>query len=191
MGVSIADREKEGVTVSTLHSLGKRVVQAVATGPIRVADDRWTDSLVAAVLREARTGQDPRLGELYVHAILNFHRSEDETAPAVGGDKTYRTLRGEHVRSIGERMIADLLFFNHVEYKYEAKASWASVGGGRGAYHPAFSLPENGASIEYWGANRAGEGPVGWTTSNAEYKQGMAWKRDQFRREGTNLVALS
>src|SRR5439155_300689 len=104
MGVTIADREKGGVTVSTLHSLGKRVVQAVATGPISVADDRWTDSLVAAVLREARTGQDPRLAQLYLKAILNFHRSEDETAPAVGGDKTYRTLRGEHVRSIRERL---------------------------------------------------------------------------------------
>src|SRR5438309_11150404 len=54
MGVSIADREKEGVTVSTLHSLGKRVVQAVATGPISVAADLWTESLVAAVLREPR-----------------------------------------------------------------------------------------------------------------------------------------
>src|SRR5436853_3278273 len=132
MGESLADREKEGVTVSTLHSLGKRVVQAVATGPISVADDRWTDSLVAAVLREARTGQDPRLAQLYINAILNFHRNEDESAPAVGGDKTYRTLRGEHVRSIGERIIADFLFFNHVEYRYEAKASWASVGKARG-----------------------------------------------------------
>src|SRR5256712_4040804 len=188
MGVTIAGREGGGVTVSTLHSLGKRVVQAVATGPISVADDRWTDSLVAAVLREARTGQDPRLGELYLHAILNFHRSEDETAPAVGGDKTYRTLRGEHVRSIGERMIADFLFFNHVEYKYEAKASWASVGGGPGAHHPDFSLPGNGASLGYWGINRAGEVPAGWTTSTAEYKQGMAWKRDQFHREGKALI---
>src|SRR5213594_1996635 len=188
MGVSIADREKGGVTVSTLHSLGKRVVQAVATGPLSVADDRWTDSLVASVLREARTGQDPRLAELYLHAILNFHRNEDETAPAVGGDKTYRTLRGEHVRSIGERMIADFLFFNHVEYKYEANASWASVGGERGAYHPYFTLPESGASIEYWGINRAGEVPAGWTTSTAEYKQGMAWKRDQFHREGKTLI---
>src|SRR3989449_3690600 len=115
MGVTIADREKGGVTVSTLHSLGKRVVQAVTTGPISVADDRWTDSLVAAVLREARTGQDPHLAELYLHAILNFHRSEHETAPAVGGDKTYRTLRGEHVRSIGGRMIAGFLFFNQID----------------------------------------------------------------------------
>ena len=72
MGVTIADREGGGVTVSTLHALGKRVVQAVATGPISVADDRWTDSLVASVLREARTGQDPRLVQLYLNAILNF-----------------------------------------------------------------------------------------------------------------------
>jgi len=187
-GVSIADREGGGVTVSTLHSLGKRVVQAVATGPISVADDRWTDSLVAGVLREARTGQDPHLAELYLHAILNFHRNEDETAPAIGGDKTYRTLRGEHVRSIGERMIADFLFFNHVEYKYEAKASWASVGKERGAYHPDFTLLESGAAIEYWGVNRDGEVPAGWTTSTAEYKQGMAWKRDQFAREGKALI---
>src|SRR5207245_3059063 len=176
-------REKGGVTVSTLHSLGKRVGQVVATGQISVADGRWTDSLVAAVLREARTGQDPRLGELYLHAILNFHRSEDETAPAVGGDKTYRTLRGEHVRSIGERMIADFLFFNHVEYKYEAKASWASVGGERGAYHPDFTLPESGASIEYWGINRAGEVTAGWTTSTAESKHGRGWTRVQFDGE--------
>src|SRR2546430_13167267 len=188
MGVAIADREKGGVTVSTLHSVGKRVVQATTTGPISVADDRWTDSLVASVLREARTGQDPRLAQLYLNAILNFHRNEDETAPAVGGDKTYRTLRGEHVRSIGERMIADFLFFSHVEYKYEAKASWASVGGGRGAYHPDFTLAESGASIEYWGVNRGGDVPADWTTSTGEYKQGMAWKRDQFHGEGKALI---
>src|SRR5207245_10800212 len=96
-GVPIADREKGGVTVSTLHSLGKRVVQAVATGPLSVADDRWTDSLVASVLREARTGQDPQLARLYLHAIRNFHKHQDETTPATGVYKTYRTLRGVQV----------------------------------------------------------------------------------------------
>src|SRR5256886_16843310 len=115
MGVSIADREGGGVTVSTLHSLGKRVVQAIATGPFSVAVDRWTDSLVAGVLREARTGQDPHLAQLYINAILNCHRNEDETAPAVGAGRRCRTLRGEHVRWVGERRIAEFLFFNHVE----------------------------------------------------------------------------
>jgi len=188
MGVPLADRGHEGVTVSTLHALGKRVVQAAAPGPISVADDRWADSLVAGALGDARTANDPDLAQLYLNAILHFHRNESETAPAVGGDKTYRTLRGEHVRSIGERIIADFLFTHHVAYKYEAKASWASVGAGRDAYNPDFTLLEIGACIEYCGIDRAGEVPVGWTTTSAEYRQGMEWKRDQFRRAGKVLI---
>jgi DNA helicase-4 len=187
MGVEIADRSGPGVTVSTLHALGKRVVQGSTNGPISVADDRWTDSLVAAVLRDARTGLDPKLARLYTEAILHFHRNEDERAPAVDGDKTYRTLRGEHVRSIGERIIADFLFVHNVNYRYEAKASWADVGAARRAYHPDFTLPGIDACIEYWGVSRAGEVP-GWMGSSAEYQQGMAWKRDQFRRAGKRLI---
>lgn len=188
MGVAIADRANEGVTVSTLHALGKRVVQAAASGPISVADDRWTDSLVASALGDAREVRDPKLSQLYIGAILHFHRNEDETAPAIGGDKTYRTLRGEHVRSVGERIIADFLFTHHVDYKYEAKASWADVGTGRNAYHPDFTLLATGASIEYWGINRGGDVPSGWATSSADYRQGMTWKREQFRRAGKRLL---
>jgi hypothetical protein len=137
------------------------VVQASISGPVSVADDRWTTSLVAAALREARTALDPQLARLYLNAILHFHRNEDERAPALGGDQTYRTLRGEHVRSVGERIIADFLLVNHVPYKYEAKASWAQVGTRRSAYHPDFTLLDSGASIEYWGVNRRGDVPAG------------------------------
>jgi len=188
MGVPIADRATEGVTVSTLHALGKRVVQASIPGPISVADDRWTNSLAAAVLRDARSAHDPQLARLYLNAILHFYRNEDERAPALGGDQMFRTLRGEHVRSVGERVIADFLFVNHVPYKYEAKASWAQVGGQRGAYHPDFTLLETGACIEYWGVNRGGNVPTWWATSSAKYREGMEWKRDQFRREGRRLL---
>ncbi|MGQ0797664.1 MAG: UvrD-helicase domain-containing protein, partial [Methanobacteriota archaeon] len=188
MRVPLADEGTEGVTVSTLHALGKRAVQATFPGPISVADDRWADSLVARVLRAAREARDPNLAQLYVNAILHFHRNEDERAPAVGGDKTYRTLRGEHVRSIGERIIADFLFANKVPYKYEAMASWAQVGAGRDAYHPDFRLTDIDAHIEYWGVDRGGN-VAGWMqTQSAEYRQGMAWKRDQFRREGKVLL---
>ena len=188
MGISIADRGAEGVTVSTLHSLGKRVVQASLSEPLSVADDHWTDSLVAAALRDARTAEDPVLAQLYLNAILHFHRSEDERAPATGDDVTYRSLRGEHVRSLGERIIADYLLTHHVPYRYEAKASWADVGSGRDAYHPDFTLPQTGACIEYWGINRAGEVPAGWTTASEVYRQQMTWKRDQFKRAGKILL---
>lgn len=188
MGVPLAKGARVGVTVSTLHALGKRVVQAKASGPLSVADDLWTDSIVAEVLRDAREAHDPQLAHLYLNAILHFHRNEDERGPAVGGDKMYRTLRGEHVRSIGERIIADFLFLHNVSYKYEAKATWASVGAGRNAYHPDFTLLDVGASIEYWGINRAGE-VAGWMDiGSAEYREGMAWKREQFRQSGKVLV---
>ncbi len=188
MGVSIASRDQEGVTISTLHAIGKRVVEATLSGPISIADENWTNSLVATALSDARTARDPRLVGLYFNAILHFYRNEDEHAPAVGGDLAYRTLHGEHVRSVGERIVADFLFTHHVPYKYEAKASWAQVGAGRTAYHPDFTLLETATSIEYWGINRAGEVPPGWATSATEYKQGMAWKQYQFRQQGKTLI---
>src|SRR5438128_5911597 len=186
MGVAHADQDRGGVTVSTLHALGKRVVQASMSEPISVADEFWTDSLVAATLHDARTNRDSKLAYLYLNAIIHFYRDKDKRAANTPVDLTYRTLQGEDVRSVGERIIADFLFTHHIPYKYEAKASWAEVGAMRDAYHPDFAL-RTGTYIEYWGVNRAGEVPAGWATSSAAYRQGMAWKRDQFRRQGRML----
>ncbi len=187
MGVALADQDRGGVTVSTLHALGKRVVQASMSEPISVADEFWTDSLVAATLHDARTNRNSKLAYLYLNAIIHFYRDKDERAPNTPVDLTYRTLQGEHVRSIGERIIADFLFTHHIPYKYEAKASWAEVGAMRDAYHPDFAL-QTGAYIEYWGVNRAGDVPAGWATSSTAYRQRMAWKRDQFHRQEKMLI---
>jgi len=187
-GVPVAVQGSEGVTVSTLHSLGKRIVQAATPGPLSVADENWTNFLVASALRDAREGRDPQLSNLYVNAILNFHRDLDERTPALGADLTYRTRRGEQVRSIGERIIADFLLTHQVPYKYEATASWAQVGAGRSAYHPDFTLLDTGACIEYWGIDRAGNVPGNWSSSSADYGKGMAWKRGEFSRTGKRLI---
>ncbi len=138
MAVPVVGESGEGVTVSTLHSLGKRIVQSTLSEPISVAEDHWTDSLVATALRDARESRNKQLTSLYFNTILNFHRNVDERSPTLGADTTYRTIRGEHVRSIGERIIADFLFTHQIPYKYEAKASWAQSGPGRDAYHPDF-----------------------------------------------------
>ncbi|HWY29006.1 MAG TPA: UvrD-helicase domain-containing protein, partial [Candidatus Sulfotelmatobacter sp.] len=188
MAVPIASQELEGVTVSTLHALGKRILQSEIAEPISVADNNWTESIVAASLRDAREARDQQLASLYLNAVLNFHRKEDETAPPLGTDLTYRTLRGLHVRSVGERIIADFLFSHNVPYEYEEKASWANVGVNRNAYNPDFTLPAIGASIEYWGINRDGNVPQGWRTTSEQYNEGMRWKREEFRREGKKLI---
>src|SRR5437667_1154939 len=86
MAVPVAFQEIEGVTVSTLHALGKRILESETAGPISVADDNWTESLVAAALRDAREARDQHLTSLYLNAVLSFHRKEDETAPPLGKD---------------------------------------------------------------------------------------------------------
>src|SRR3989442_1287887 len=188
MSVQVADQRSDGVTVSTLHALGKRIVQAATPGPLSIADEHWTNSLVASALRDAREGQDQQLSNLYINAILNFHRDLDERTPALGVDLAYRTHHGEQVRSIGERIIADFLLTHQVPYKYEATASWAQVGAGRTAYHPDFTLLDTGACIEYWGVDRAGNVPGNWSTSSADYGKGMAWKRGEFSRTDKKLI---
>ncbi len=186
-GIPVATEGSRGVMISTLHALGKRVVQATESEPISVADDRWTNSLVAGLLGAARKGTDSKLARLYVKALASFHRSEDEQAPDLETDKTYRTLRGEHVRSVGERIVADFLFTHSVPYAYEARADWAVVGEGRGAYHPDFHLPERGAYIEYWGVDRE-DNVASWMKSSEEYRAGMMWKRSQFQQRGKQLI---
>src|SRR6266566_6445830 len=82
MSVPVADQGSDGVTVSTLHALGKRIVQAATPGPLSVADEHWTNFLVASALRDAREGRDQQLSNLYINAILNFHRDvEERTLP--------------------------------------------------------------------------------------------------------------
>ena len=59
------------------------------------------------------------------------------------------TLKGEYVKSYGEKLIANTLFENDVDYKYESNFRWSGVN-----YKPDFLVPlEDGGSlvIEYFG----------------------------------------
>ncbi len=62
------------------------------------------------------------------------------------------TLRGEYVKSFGERLIANTLFENDiVDYKYESNFRWSGIN-----YKPDFIVPlpnHCGVVIEYFGLN--------------------------------------
>ena len=61
-----------------------------------------------------------------------------------------KTLQGESVKSFGEKVIANALFDNSVEYKYERNFRWDGVN-----YRPDFTIPSpsgsGGIVIEYFG----------------------------------------
>jgi len=59
------------------------------------------------------------------------------------------SLKGEYVKSFGEKLIADFLFEHGIEYNYEWNHGW-----GERAYRPDFTLPRAGSGgliIEYFG----------------------------------------
>ncbi len=79
-------------------------------------------------------------------------------------------LRGEYLKSYGEKVIADFLFEHDVPYKYERNHWWSDVN-----YRPDFTIfktKKSGVIIEYFG--RQGEG---------DYDENSQAKRDYWARK--------
>lgn len=60
-----------------------------------------------------------------------------------------KSMRGEYVKSHGEKIIADFLFEHDIAYKYERNHWWSGIN-----YHPDFTIfitPNSGLIIEYFG----------------------------------------
>ncbi|MGH8545903.1 MAG: UvrD-helicase domain-containing protein, partial [Gammaproteobacteria bacterium] len=89
------------------------------------------------------------------------------------------TLNGEYVKSFGERLIANTLFQNDIDYKYERNYRWNGVN-----YKPDFTvlLPEGrGVVIEYFGLK-----------GDLDYDRMSQQKRDFWAdREGWTLLEFS
>lgn len=89
-----------------------------------------------------------------------------------------RTLKGEYVKSYGEKVIANILFEHDIDYSYEKAFYWFDGS----IYHPDFTVkgPDNKkVIIEYFG--RAGE---------PSYDRQIQSKRDFWDRQGTPLIEV-
>lgn len=102
--------------------------------------------------------------------------SEDEPEPR------FKTLKGEYVRSVDERYIADFLFLHGVQYEYERPYP-----NYRGKYHPDFYLPKFDIYFEHFALNKDGTAPTRF--SNPErYVKDVTWKRDLHKKNNTKLI---
>ncbi len=109
------------------------------------------------------------------------------------------TFNGELVKSFEELKIANFLFRNGIEYKYEkeyehnSKIKEAGNSKGKRAYQPDFYLPEYSIYIEHFGIDREGNVPKffngeGYKSATEIYTEGMEWKRQTHKKYGTTLV---
>lgn len=99
------------------------------------------------------------------------------------GNGRLRTTRGESVRSQEEVMIANWLFLNGVEYRYEDRYKFKTADEDHRQYKPDFYYSNIDLYHEHFALNAQGEAPAHFDG----YLDGVRWKRQLHREKGTSL----
>jgi len=121
----------------------------------------------------------------FFRAVLAKDYPDDDAAlEEKTGVPTFRTGQGENVRSTGERMIADWLYFHGVEYVYERPYEIDTATDEYRQYYPDFYYPTIDAYHEHWALDKDGVPPEEFTG----YLEGVHWKRATHKRHGTILL---
>lgn len=136
------------------------------------------------------------LGEAYEYnksADFETMRSKYDRAKYVDDEaanrrEDKRTLNNERVKSLEEVSIANFLFLNGVKYEYERLYPFESDDPNYKAYRPDFYLPDYDIYIEHFGINREGKLPWLSPIEEKKYQEGIAWKREFHKQNGTTLL---
>lgn len=134
------------------------------------------------------------LNPAFKEAMVEFFRHELEQIESIGRDlppAEYRifrrslehvTLKGERVKSNGEKIIADFLFEHGIEYRYEKPWAWKVDFLDGSVYKPDFSIVSGGLDfiLEHWAIdpdNPKDAVPAHWETSTQAYREQIKAKR--------------
>lgn len=110
--------------------------------------------------------------------------TEAEAVLQTANESGLLTRAGEVVKSQEERMIADWLYYNNVDYKYEPSYEHDTADGQHRQYRPDFYYPSIKLYHEHFALNARGEAPPTFR----RYLEGVQWKRNEHAKWGTDLV---
>lgn len=95
------------------------------------------------------------------------------------------TVRGDEVKSDGEKQIADFLNRNGIRYKYEQLIETGIWIFTEKLSRPDFYLLDYDVYIEYWGMVDVEDG-----RKRAEYVRSMKWKMRQYHELGIKFISI-
>lgn len=185
----------EKVQAKTFHAFGLDIIGA-ATGA-RPSLASWLESgrdleSLLQIVDELK-GSDPSFRAAWdlFRVVLGqdlpeFGKEADsqdvgDSSSRKGG---FRTLNNDVVKSRGEQVIANWLFYNGVPYVYEMEYEHATADAAHRQYRPDFYFPEVGAYLEHWALDERGNPPLEFHG----YKEGLEWKKSIHARYGTVLL---
>lgn len=114
--------------------------------------------------------------------LFVFGKSEDLALSPES--KLVQTNDNHWVRSGEEREICNWLFYNGVNYRYEAQYEHHTATEDHRQYKPDFYYPDLGLYHEHFALNAQGEPPPHF----AAYMDGVVWKRQLHRDHGTDFI---
>jgi DNA helicase IV len=185
--------DSSGVRAATFHSFGLDVIGRATGEKPRPAP--WLDGggdleMVERIVDELRDGDERFRYNWDLYRLL-FARSPTSLADgeadgwnAEKKENGYQTFGGQVVKSHGERLIADFLFFNGVDYRYEQRYLHDVFDAAHSQYRPDFYYPAIDTWHEHWALDRDGNPPAEFVG----YAQGIDWKRQIHDRYKTTLV---
>lgn len=189
------DLPGDKVTAKTFHSFALEIIGA-ATGA-RPSLAQWleggNDLVTLLKIVDDLKEKDPtfRTNWDLFRLVLgqDLPKFGDESKQPDGWDSETRregfwTLNNEVVKSRGELLIANWLFYNGVEYIYEAPYKHLTADASHRQYCPDFYFPKLDAYLEHWALDEHGEPPDEFVG----YKESMSWKRSTHAEYGTALL---
>lgn len=96
--------------------------------------------------------------------------------------RALKTLRGEYVRSVDERFIADFLYLQDIKYEYEPQYTYSKT-----KYCPDFFLNDYNIYLEHFAITKTGQPPP-YFDKPKQYMDGIEWKRRIHAENKTKLV---
>lgn len=99
------------------------------------------------------------------------------------GTGRLRTAKGETVKSLEEFMIANWLFYNGIDYRYEDNYLYKTADKDHRQYKPDFFYPGIDLYHEHFALNAQGQAPAHFE----DYLEGVKWKRQLHADKGTSL----
>jgi DNA helicase IV len=181
------------IRASTFHSFGLDVIGEATGRKPRVApwvtdgQDVEMVSRIVDGLRDRSTTFRFRW-DLFRLLFARMNDSPDGGEPdgydPQAGRTGFNTYAGAVVKSEGERLIADWLFLNGVEFAYEKEYTFDTADATHAQYRPDFYYPAIDVWHEHWALDGRGHPP----SSFVGYTEGMEWKRRVHQRNGTTLV---
>lgn len=208
-------RKKMGVAieVNTFHSFGRKIIgQVTANMPSVITEDQFftemknifnslmTDSNYASTVIkflteykiEAKESDDFNSHGEYINYLKDNNIKSYKTIEKVINGRV--TILRETCKSLEEVKIANFLFLNGVNYKYEEPYKHPTSDSVYAQYKPDFYLPDYDIYIEHFGViDQDNNVPHWFNSSNGfsakeKYNSDMDWKRETHQNHQTNLI---